>query len=155
MLTRILKYLRWFESGLLVTLFLVMLLVACAQVVARNFFGTGFLWGDELVRTAVLWTTMLGALAAIGQGGHIRIDVMERLLPDKWSPVLNGAANLFASLICLVVAYFSWDFLVWEFEERNSGIGIIPSWILVSVIPCVAFAMGVRHAIQAFRPRQK
>ena len=65
MLTRILKYLRWFESGLLVTLFLVMLLVACAQVVARNFFGTGFLWGEELVRMAVLWTTMIGALAAI------------------------------------------------------------------------------------------
>lgn len=155
MLTRILKYLRWFESGLLVTLFLVMLLVACAQVVARNFFGTGFLWGDGLVRTAVLWTTMVGALAAIGQGGHIRIDVIERLLPDNWSPVLNAVANLFASLICFVVAYFSWDFLVWEFEDRNAGIGIIPSWVLVSVIPCVAFAMGVRHAVQALKPREK
>lgn len=155
MLTRILKYLRWFESGLLVTLFLVMLLVACAQVVARNFFGTGFLWGEELVRMAVLWTTMVGALAAIGQTGHIRIDVVEKLLPDPWSPVLNAIANLFASLICLVVAYFSWTLIVWEFGERGSGIGFIPSWILVSVIPVVAFAMGVRHAIQAFKPKEK
>ena len=155
MLTRILKYLRWFESGLLVSLFLVMLLVACAQVVARNFFGTGFLWGEELVRMAVLWTTMVGALAAIGHSGHIRIDVIERLVPDRWLPLLNAVANLFATVICFVVAYFSLDLIVWEFGERNSSIGIIPSWILVSVIPCVAFAMGVRHAIQAFKPKEK
>lgn len=155
MLIRILKYLRWVESGLLVSLFLVMLLVACAQVIARNFFGTGFVWGEELVRMAVLWTTMIGALAAIGQSGHIRIDVVERLLPDKWSPVVHAIANLFASCICLVVAYFSWDLIVWEFEDGSSGVGVIPSWVLVSVIPCVAFAMGVRHAIQAFKPRTK
>ena len=155
MLTRILKYLRWFESGLLVTLFLVMLLVACAQVVARNFFGTGFLWGEELVRMAVLWTTMIGALAAIGHTGHIRIDVVERLVPDRLTPILNAVANLFATVVCLVVAYFSCDFVVWEFEARSSGIGIIPTWILASVIPCVAFAMGVRHAIQAFKPKKK
>lgn len=154
MLTRTLKYLRRFESGLLVSLFLVMLLVAFAQVIARNFFGTGFVWGEEMVRMAVLWTTMVGALAAIGQGGHIRIDVVEKLLPTKWLPSLSVIGNLFAAAICLLVAYFSWDLVIWEFEDQNIGVGIIPSWTLVAIIPIVAAAMGIRHTIQAFRPSQ-
>ncbi len=150
MLTRILRYLHWIETGSLVVLFASMLLVACAQVVMRNFLGTGFIWGEELTREAVLWIAMVGGLAAIGQRSHIRIDIAERFVPERWIPALNFVACVSASLVCLLVAYFSLKLVRWEFEDGYSGIGIVPSWILVAIIPFAGFAMGTRFAIQAF-----
>ena len=155
MLTKLLRYLRWIESGALVALFAAMLIVACAQILARNFFGTGFIWGEELTRMAVLWITMIGGLAAVGQRSHIRIDLAERFVPKQWFPALGVVANLASSLVCFVLGYFSIKFVLWEFEDGYAGIGVIPSWILVSVIPFAGFAMGLRFAIQTFvRPSQ-
>ena len=150
MLTRLLRYLRWIESGALVALFAAMLIVACAQVLARNLFGSGFIWGEELTRMAVLWITMIGGLAAVGQRSHIRIDVAERFVPKRWHPALGVVANLASSLVCFVLGYFSIKFVIWEFEDGYAGIGVIPSWILVSIIPFAGFAMGLRFAIQTF-----
>lgn len=155
MLTRILRYLRWLESGTLVVLFAAMLLVASAQIVMRNLFGTGFIWGEELTRMSVLWITMIGGLAAIGQRSHIRIDIAERFVPERWMPGLKVVANISASLICFVLAYFSLVLVRWEFEDGYTGIGFVPSWILVSIIPFAGFAMGIRFAIQVFVRQEK
>ncbi len=150
MLSRLLRYLRWLESGALVALFLAMLGVACYQIVIRNLFGTGLGWGDELVRMAVLWITMIGALAAIGQGGHIRIDIVERIANERWTSIVSIVANICAAVVCFLLAYFSIQFVVWEFQDGLAGIGVIPSWVLVAIIPFAGFAMGLRFLIQIF-----
>ena len=43
------------ETVLLVAFLGTMIVLAFAQVVMRNLFGAGFLWGDPLVRQMVLW----------------------------------------------------------------------------------------------------
>ena len=78
MIAKVIVFLRHIETGLLVSLFLTMLGVAVYQVVARNLAGTGLFWGDDLVRVAVLWVTMVGAMVASSNNGLIRIDAVPR-----------------------------------------------------------------------------
>ena len=50
---------RRLETGLLVVLLAVMILVAVAQIVLRKTTGSGFAWADEFLRLAVLWIALV------------------------------------------------------------------------------------------------
>ena len=69
--------------GLLILLLSLMILLAAYQVVARNFFDTGILWGDALVRVLVLWVTFIGATIAARDDEHIRIDLLTRFISAR------------------------------------------------------------------------
>ena len=57
-------FLQKIESGLLALILFLLIVLAAWQVVARNFFDGGLLWGDGFVRVAVLWVTLIGAMVA-------------------------------------------------------------------------------------------
>ena len=83
MIDRLSGALRFVENALLVALLSAMIALAAYQVVARNFFDTGILWGDALVRVLVLWVTFIGATIASRQDEHIRIDLLTRFIGER------------------------------------------------------------------------
>ncbi len=59
---RLLFWLHRFEDGLIVTVLLGMVLLAVAQIGLRNFGGVSLVWAEPLLRNAVLWIGLLGAM---------------------------------------------------------------------------------------------
>lgn len=141
--------LRWIGNALLVGLFLTMLLVAAMQVIAREF-GLGFYWGDDLVRMAVLWVTMVGAVVAIGDSKHIRIDLIDRLFSQVMKRAAWIVSCLGTAVICAVFGYYSLDMVGWDYVDGTPGVGQAPAWIFETVIPGSAFLMALRFTLQAF-----
>ena len=78
-------WLQYLETGFLVGIFAIMLGTAVFQILARNVFETGLLWGDDLVRMAVLWITMVGGVIAARERKHISINLFERFFVQKSS----------------------------------------------------------------------
>src|SRR5690348_3234189 len=74
------EILRRIEDWLLAILVLILVVLAGGQIVLRDFFHTGISWADPLMRQLVLWTGMLGALAAVRDEKHIALDVLQRFL---------------------------------------------------------------------------
>ena len=146
---RLAAVLRWIGNALLVTLFLTMLLVAAMQVIAREF-GLGFYWGDDLVRMAVLWVTMVGAVVAIGDSKHIRIDLIDRLFSDLARRIAWVFSCLATAVICAIFGYYSLDMVGWDYVDGTPGVGQAPAWIFETVIPGSAFLMTLRFTLQAF-----
>ena len=140
---------RWIGNALLVGLFLVMLSVAAFQVLAREF-GMGFYWGDSLVRMAVLWVTMVGAVVAIGDSKHIRIDLVDRFLPKTALRFTNAIVCLATAVICGVFGYYALDMVGWDYVDGTLGVGRAPAWIFETIIPGAAFLMVIRFTLQAF-----
>lgn len=153
MLRSTLRVLRQLETALLVALFLTMLGVAVYQVLARNIAGTGLLWGDDLVRIAVLWVTMVGAMAASSDNGHIRIDVVARFASATVKAITERLANLFTAVICAALGWYSIAFIGWDYEDQAPGFGAVPAWICELVIPFAAFVMCARYLIQTIVPK--
>ena len=141
--------LRWIGNVLLVGLFLTMLLVAALQVIAREF-GLGLYWGDDLVRMAVLWVTMVGAVVAIGDSKHIRIDLIDRFLSELARRIAWAISCLGTASICAVFGYFSLDMVGWDYVDGTPGVGRAPAWVFETVIPGSAFLMTLRFTLQAF-----
>lgn len=144
--------LRLAETLLLATLLLVMIAVAVSQIVARNAFGTGFVWGEDLVQVAVLWITMLGATAAAGTDSHIRIDLVTRFADPKFRVLAMRVTALFTAVLCACLAWYSIEFIRWDYLDGTPGFGVVPAWVCETIIPVAAAVIAIRYVGHAIWP---
>ena len=137
---KLLQFCLWLEDSLLVGLLLMMVGMAVAQILLRNLFDSGIVWGDILVRILVLWIGMVGAMVAARRGEHISIDVVTRSLPDRTKHVTKSVTEFATAVICSIVAYFSLQFVIYEYQDGASAFAGVPAWICEAIIP-IAFAV--------------
>lgn len=137
------------ETALLVALLLVMIGIAVYQVLARNLFGTGLVWGDELVRVSVLWVTMIGAASAAASDSHIRIDIVSRFASEKMNALANRITSAFTALVCGLLGWYSVRFIRWDYLDDTIGFGAVPAWVCELIIPVAAGVMALRYLVRA------
>jgi TRAP-type C4-dicarboxylate transport system permease small subunit len=136
------------ESALLVVFLSVMILLAFSQVILRNFFDSGLLWGDQLVRHLVLWVGFMGAAVATSEEKHISIDALTKFLSSRIRSIVHLLTNVFALGVCWYLAEAA--FHLYEEEQAAGGTLVldIPSWVGVVILPpgylLIAFHFGVR-----------
>ena len=153
MTDRLLAGIRFVESGLLVLLLSSMILLAAYQVIARNFFDTGILWGDSLVRVLVLWVTFIGATIASRNDEHIRIDLLTRFTGERSSLWLDRFRSLFTAFIAGVFTWYSYEFVRLDYEDGIIAFASAPAWICELVMPIGAALICLRYLIRALRIR--
>lgn len=144
--------LRLIESTLLVTVLAAMMLLAAWQVVARNFFDTGLLWGDALVRVLVLWGAMVGAMVASRKDDHIRIDVITRFAGEAFKPWLQRFACAFTCVVLAVFAWFSFKFVRFEYQDGVIAFASVPAWVCEAILPAGAGVMSLRYLLHVVKP---
>ncbi len=139
LLRRISSALILLEQSCVVVLLSVMVILAFLQVILRNFFSTGFIWGDTLLRHLVLWLGFLGAAIAAESGKHISIDIIGRLVPPRIATLIRIITNLFAMVVSFYLAKAGWTFLQSERETGDILITIaeqpLPAWWFEIIIP--------------------
>lgn len=132
------------EGALLILLLVVMLVLAFLQVVLRNFFSSGFLWADLVLRHLVLWIGFLGAALATSQERHISIDAVTRFLPPRLKHALRVVTNLFAAVVCYYLMTAAITFIESEAEAGTTFYADIPNWYAGIIIP-VGFGLLIIH----------
>jgi C4-dicarboxylate transporter DctQ subunit len=139
------------ETAMLVSMLTAMMLVAVGQIVMREAFGTGFGWADELVRLMVLWLAMIGSIAACRENRHIRIDALGHVLPDMAVKLIRVLVDVFATIVCVVIAIQAWRYLQIEIEYDVRVLVDTPAWIAHSIMPAAFALMAYRFLIGALR----
>jgi len=132
------------EDSVLIFALLSMLVMALTQIVMRNLFDSGFLWAESFLRILVLWVAMLGAMVASREQNHISIDLVSRLMREASFRWIRGLAQLFAAGICLVTAYYSIEFITYEYEDGTIAFADVPVWVCQSILPIGFSIMGLR-----------
>ena len=140
---------RLIENVALVTLLSGMMLLAVGQIVLREFFNTGFVWADELVKLMVLWLAMVGSVAACRDNRHIRIDLLSHLLPEKAVKLTRIVVDLFAAGVALVIAWHAWRYLGLEIEFEDTVLVDTPAWMAHVVVPAAFALMAYRFVVGA------
>lgn len=130
----------------------VMIGVAAFQIIARNLFGGGLLWGSDLVQVAMLWATMVGATVAVGSNRHIRIDVVARFGGQRLQAVAGRIVALFSAVLCAALGWYSIEFVRWDFVDQVPGFASVPAWVCESIIPVAAAVMALRYLLQTIWP---
>jgi TRAP-type C4-dicarboxylate transport system permease small subunit len=137
------------ETVLLVAFLAVMIVFAFMQVILRNVFSSGLLWGDPLVRQMVLWSGFVGAALAASQDRHISIDALTKFLSPRVKSSAQILTSLFAAGVCYFLGASAWTFLLDERASGNELFLSIPSWIGLLIIPVGYWLLGVHFLLNA------
>lgn len=148
-LRRILRIGALIEDGLLVGLLAAMIVLAISQIVLRNLFDSGIVWADSVLRMAVLWVGLLGALAATRDDKQITVDVLSRLLSQRWRGVARVVTDLFTCAIAGVVAWHAGRMVQMAHEFGDKTTFGPPTWIFQLILPFGFGLISVRYLIYA------
>lgn len=91
-----------FLSGILL---LISVLSVTLEVASRFFFNQSFVFVSELNEYILLFMPFLAAAWLLRQNGHITVDLLDRVLPQRVLTVLNA--------LIVVVGFVVSGFLVW------------------------------------------
>lgn len=142
---------RLAEDAALVILLGSLVLLAVGQIVLREVFETGFFRADELIKLLVLWLAMVGSVAATRDNRHIRVDALSHLLPDTAVTVIRLFVDVFAAVVCAVVAWQAWRYLQLEIEFEDTVLLDVPAWIAHIIVPCAFALMSYQFAVSVIR----
>jgi len=139
------------EDAFLVTILSSMILLAAGQIVLRNLFNVGFIWGDEALRLMVLWIAVAGAVAASRNDKHITIDVLDRFLPGRIKSAKNVLVHGFTAVISGILSWYSLQFVRTSYEFGDLLLGAIPAWLLQLILPVGFGLIAYRYGLFVIR----
>ena len=153
-MSHLLSVLRRIEDWLLAILVLLLVVLAGGQIALRDLFHTGIFWADPLMRQLVLWTGMLGALAAVRDEKHIALDVLQRFLSPLAQKIARMLTFGFAAAICAALAWYSYVMLSVDYASAtpSSAFASLPAWIPETILPSAFVLMALRFVLRAFLP---
>ncbi len=134
------------ENAVLVTLLGVLVVLAGGQILLRQL-DIALTWVDPLTRLLVLWVGIFGAVAASRDNQHIAIDALSRFLPARGQLAAGAVVGLFASGVCVVLAYEAARFVLFEHGGNTAALGGVPAWILALVLPLGFGLIAIRYAM--------
>lgn len=123
----------------------IMVVMVAAQVLSRYVLHTSLSHTEELVRYFFVWTTFLGASAALFRGRHLSVAGALHFIPSrvmKWIKLFSGFITLlFFSL--LIVFGLKVVILQIRTGQTTAALGL-PMWIIGLAVPVCSFVMVIR-----------
>lgn len=121
------------------------LMIILFGVFMRYIVGGAPIWTDELARFLIIGGVMLAAGAVWVEGGHMRIDIIEKLLKSRLRKILIIYQWILTIIIAIGAAIFSYRYAMSVSMFSTQGLGISRTIPMLS-LP-VGFALLAFHAL--------
>ncbi len=145
---RLVKIVTWTENALLIAMLGLMVALAAAQIMMRNFFDVSIFGADQMLRLLVLWVAFLGAVAASRDGKHIHVDAIARWLPDRIKSGVVALTDIFTLSICLILAWQALRFIQSAHTSGEMAFGSFPVWVAALILPLGFTLIGLRYSLR-------
>ena len=119
----------------------------CLQIVLRNFFHSGIVWADPLMRHIVLWLGCLGGVMATSRLRHINIDIFTRVLPAALKPLRNRIVYLATAAAASVLGMATLKLVIDEKDFGDTAFLGIQVWVLQIILPVAFFLITYRSLV--------
>lgn len=147
-LARLVKMVTWAENALLIAMLALMVSLAAAQILLRNFMDMSIFGADQMLRLLVLWVAFLGAVAASREGKHIHVDAIARWLPGRIKAGIGALTDLFTLVVCLLLAWQALRFMKSARESGEMAFGLVPVWVAELILPLAFTLIALRYALR-------
>jgi C4-dicarboxylate transporter DctQ subunit len=142
------------ERALVGVLGAVALLIAVVQVLGRYLDPAhAITWAEEVIVYIAVWAVMIVASQLVRGDGHVRPDLVLRLLRpggQRWVEMFNC---LVAIAFTLGMVWYGWQVVdgALLLDQRSSTDLQFPMWIYYTALPAGGFLMLVRYVIRLLR----
>ena len=108
--------------------------VVVLQVIFRYMLNDSLYWAEEFVRAAMIWGVMVASALVAASRNHIRVEVLELMLPPAGRRVVVFVANTLSLAFCLLLLWAGVEFVDRTFFQRSPMLDI-PKWWVYLAIP--------------------
>lgn len=110
-------------------------------------------WGDETIVYFVVWGVFLASSQLVLTDGHVRPDLVLRMLRPQRQRIVEIANCLVAIGFCAGLTWFGWRIAssAFELDERSSTGLAFPMWIYYASLLTGGLLMTVRYVIRLYR----
>jgi TRAP-type C4-dicarboxylate transport system permease small subunit len=124
--------------GFLRTLLVVLMAFYFALVLTQVFFryvlNESLFWSEEVVRYSLVWSTLLGAAVVAYQRAHIRIEVLELMLPEGPRRVDHFLADALTLAFVIILCVTGIEFVERTIFQHSASLGA-PMWVVYGAVP--------------------
>lgn len=140
---------------LITIVFFIILCITNILVIMRYGFNSSIMGGNETMNYLFIYTTAIGAAAAIGRGDHISISYLVDKVRGKVKIVLNIIKYVIVGIVNAVMLWYSlpWIRSTGSFKAPTLQISM---WIVQVIIPvgcALAIIYCLIHIIRQFIER--
>jgi C4-dicarboxylate transporter, DctQ subunit len=130
------------------------MMVGIVQVVGRYFFpALAISWAEEVIVYLVVWGVMIISSQLVRTDGHVRPDLVLRLIPPNGQRWLETFNCLVALVFCAGMIWYGWEIVDASLmlDERSSSDLQFPMWIYYVSLPAGGVLMTIRYLIRLYR----
>jgi C4-dicarboxylate transporter DctQ subunit len=142
------------ERTLVGVLGAIAMLVGLIQVVGRYFFPAyAISWAEEVIVYLVVWGVMVISSQLVRTDGHVRPDLVLRLVGPKGQRWMETFNCVVALVFCVGMVWYGLNIVLSSYglDEHSSTDFGFPMWIYYSALPTGGFLMLVRYTIRLWR----
>lgn len=136
---------RTFEKYLSVILFTVLISVCFLQVLFRFVLNFSLAWTEELARFVFIALIYTGASLAAHSRAHVRVELIESIIPKKYLWLYNIFINAICCFITLVIGYKAIEIVQRTMKSNQLSAALqFPMWIIYSLVPILFGLISIR-----------
>jgi C4-dicarboxylate transporter DctQ subunit len=149
--------LRWWdriEETLVGLLGLVALVIGLLQVIGRYFDpARAISYAEEVIVYLVIWAIMIVSSQLVRRDGHVRPDLVLRLLPPRYLRIVEIFNCLVAVVFCGALVWYGWQIVDTSLliDETSSTDLQFPMWIYYLALPIGSALMLMRYLMRLVR----
>ncbi len=114
------------KASLMLAVVLLLAVILCVQwqVIGRYIFNDTPTWAEALALLLVLYLTSLGVAVGVRDAGHIGLESLVSLLPERFRLKLEIVIHLLVGLFGVLMAQSGWVWAVGKWNEKKPMLGV-------------------------------
>jgi TRAP-type transport system small permease protein len=140
-------------ASLASAILLAMVGVVTADILLRDFFGSGIPWANEVSEYALYVITVLTAPWLLRRGQHVRIDIILTMVPPQIAWLMEALGDVFGFAVCLVLVRYglSMSYDSWITGSTTIKNLIFPEWWLLTLLPACFILLAIEFIFRFHR----
>lgn len=127
------------------------LILVLLQVLFRYVLNESLFWAEEAVRFSMVWSVLLGSALVARDRAHIRIDVIENMLPPLARRRLDLVLDVLMIVFMVILMITGIQFAGRSMMQTSPSLDL-PMWMVYGAIPIGAFLQALFMASMLRRP---
>jgi TRAP-type transport system small permease protein len=143
------------RASLMLAVFLLLAVVACVQwqVIGRYVLNDTPTWAEALALLLVLYMTSLGVAVGVRDAGHIGLESLATLLPERFQRKLAIVVHLLVATFGVLMAKSGWLWASGKWNEKKPMLGLPEGvdYIPLVVAGTLIVLFSIEHIIALVR----
>jgi TRAP-type transport system small permease protein len=123
------------------------------QVIGRYIFNDTPTWAEALALVLVLFVTAFGVAVGVRDAGHIGLESMVVLLPEKWQHRIEVLIHVLVGAFGVLMVYGGWIWMVAKWDEKKPMLPITDGidYLPVVIAGALIVLFSIEHIIALAR----